>query len=155
MCVCVVRVKAVCPARLHPVLVMARSLRLTRKLTRNLHTSTLDRFVLDALSATPSVQRPDLSHLIRQYLTHSGKVLGTQLAYEPRPSSSRRISFSDNNSCDIHLIAHVACEGDRNKITLSSGFAVDSSDGQSILVTCAHTLEEVRRMSRLFLPNLQ
>lgn len=121
--------------------------RLTRKLTRNLHTSTLDRFVLDALSATPSVQRPDLSHLIRQYLTHSGKVLGTQLAYEPRPSSSRRISFSDNNSCNIHLIAHVVCEGDRNKITLSSGFAVDSSDGQSILVTCAHTLEEVRHMS--------
>ena len=139
-----VRVKAVCPARFHPALVlMIRSLSLTRKLT-----STLDRFVLDALSTTPSVDRLDLSHLIRQYLIHSGKVLGTQLAYESRPSSFRRVSFSDNNCCDIHLIAHVAREGDRNKITLSSGFAVDSSDGQCILVTCAHTLEEVRRMFR-------
>lgn len=124
---------------------MIRSLSsLTRK-----RTSTLDRLILDALSTTPSVERPDLSHLIRQYLNHSGKVLDTQLAYESRPSSLRRISFSDNNSCDVHLIAHVAREGVRNKITLSSGFAVDSSDGQCILVTCAHTLEEVRRMFRL------
>jgi len=149
----VVRVKAVFPARLRPALLMARSLSLTRNLTRTLHTSTLpalDRFVLDALSATPYVERPNLPQLIRQYLTHSGKVLGAQLAYESRPSSSRRVSFSDNNSCDIHLIAHVAREGDRNKVTLSSGFAIDSSDGQSVLVTCAHTLEEVRHIFRLF-----
>ena len=125
------------------------SLSLTRKLTRNLHSSTLDRLALDALS---SVEHPDLSHLIRQYLTHSGKVLATQLTSESRPSSSRRISFSGN---DIHLIAHVAREGDRNKITLSSGFAVDASDGQSILVTCAHTLEEVRHTLQLFCSDLQ
>lgn len=150
-----VRVKAVCPARLRPVLVMVRSLSLTRKLTRNLHSSTLDRFVLDALSTTPSVERPDLSHLIRQYLTHSGKVLGAQLAYESQPSSSRRISLSDDNNCDVHLIAHVVREGDRSKITLSSGFAVDASEGQSILVTCAHTLEEVRRAFQLFFLDLQ
>ena len=126
--------------------------RLTRNLTRNLHTSTLDRFVLDALSKTPFVERPDLPQLIQQYLTHSGKVLGARLAYESRPSSSRRVSFSD---LDIHLVAHVAREGDRNKITLSSGFAIDASDGQSILVTCAHTLEEARHRFRLCFPDLQ
>ncbi|KAI9454854.1 hypothetical protein BJY52DRAFT_1188657 [Lactarius psammicola] len=136
---------------------MAHSLSLTRNLTRTLRTSTLpalDRFVLDALSATPSVERPNLPQLIQQYLTHSGKVLGAQLAYESRPSSSRRVSFLDNNSCDIHLVAHVAREGDRNKITLSSGFAVDTSDGQSILVTCAHTLEEIRWSPLLVLPEV-
>jgi hypothetical protein len=130
--------------------------RLTRNLTRNLHTSTLDRFVLDALSSTtPSAERPNLPQLIRQYLTHSGKVLGAQLTYESRPSLSRRVSFSNNNSLGIHLVAHVAREGDRNKITLSSGFAIDASDGQSILVTCAHTLEEARHIFRLFFPDLQ
>lgn len=122
---------------------MVRSLSLTRNLTRNLHT--LDRFVLDALSTTRSVDRPNLPQLIQQYLTHSGRVLDVQLAHESRPSSSRRVSL-DNNSCDIHLIAHVAREGDRNKITLSSGFAIHASDGQPILVTCAHTLEEVRHI---------
>ena len=122
---------------------MVRSLSLTRNLTRNLHT--LDRFVLDALSTTRSVDRPNLPQLIQQYLTHSGRVLDVQLAHESRPSSSRRVSL-DNNSCDIHLIAHIAREGDRNKITLSSGFAIHASDGQPILVTCAHTLEEVRHI---------
>ncbi|KAH8991999.1 hypothetical protein EDB92DRAFT_617748 [Lactarius akahatsu] len=124
----------------------------TRNLVRTLHTSTLDRFVLDALSVTPSVERPDLTQLIRQYLTHSGKVLGTQLAYESRPSSSRRVSFKNNR--DIHLVAHVAREGDRNNITLSSGFAIDASDGQSIVVTCAHTLEEIRWSPLLVLPDV-
>jgi len=131
---------------------MVRSLRagLTRNLGRGLHTSglpTLDRFVLGALATAPSVERSSLPTLIQQYLTHSGKVLGVQLPYESRPSLARRVS---DNNCDIHLIAHVAREGDRHKITLSSGFAVDVSDGQSILVTCAHTLEEVRHISRSF-----
>ncbi|KAH8998737.1 hypothetical protein EDB86DRAFT_3063950 [Lactarius hatsudake] len=127
---------------------------LARNLARTLHTSALDRFVLGALSATPSVDRPDLPQLIRQYLTHSGKVLGTQLAYESRPSSSRRVSFSDKNNRDIHLVAHVAREGDRKNITLSSGFAIDASDGQSIIVTCAHTLEEIRWSPLLVIPDV-
>ncbi|KAH9043723.1 hypothetical protein EDB85DRAFT_2138419 [Lactarius pseudohatsudake] len=145
----VVRVKPVCPARLRPAPAHA-----ALSLTRNLHTSTLDRFVLNALSATPSVERPDLPQLIRQYLSHSGKVLGTQLAYESRPSSSRRVSFSDENNRDIHLVAHVAREGDRNNLTLSSGFAIDASDGRSIIVTCAHTLEEIRWSPLLVLPDV-
>jgi hypothetical protein len=111
------------------------------------HTSAprpLDRFIIQALASTPSAGRTALPQLIQQYLDRSGNVLGAQLPYEPHPSPSRRISFSADAANDVHLIAHVARESDRNKITLSSGFAVDTSDGQSILVTCAHTLEEVR-----------
>ncbi|KAI0271509.1 hypothetical protein BC834DRAFT_859961 [Gloeopeniophorella convolvens] len=111
----------------------------------------IDRFLLDALARTPSTSRTPLPQLIHQYLDRVGHVLRAQLPYEPHPSSSRRVS-SDNNS-DVHLIAHVAREGDRSKITLSSAFAIDSSDGQPIVVTCAHTLEEIRWSPLLVLPD--
>jgi hypothetical protein len=52
--------------------------------------------------------------------------------------------FLPTKEADVHLIAHVVRESDRNRITVSSGFALETPDGQSILVTCAHTLEEVR-----------
>ena len=103
----------------------------------------LDRFVLEALASTRSAERTALPQLIQQYLERSGNVLSAQLPYEPHPSPSRRVSFSTYESRDVHLVAHVTRESDRNKITVSSGFALDTSDGQSILVTCAHTLEEV------------
>jgi hypothetical protein len=104
----------------------------------------LDRFILEALASTPSERRTALPQLIQQYLDRSENVLDAQLPYEPHPSPSRRVSFSADTASDIYLIAHVVRENDRNKITVSSGFAVHTSNGQSILVTCAHTLEEVR-----------
>jgi hypothetical protein len=103
----------------------------------------LDRFILDSLARTPSAGRTALPQLIQQYLDRSGNVLDAQLPYEPRPCPSRRISFSVDNGGDVHLIAHVARENDRNKVTVSSGFALETSNGLPILVTCAHTLEEV------------
>ncbi|KAI0005494.1 hypothetical protein BJV74DRAFT_875425 [Russula compacta] len=104
------------------------------------HTSAprpLDRFVLEALASTRSAERT---------------ALPAQLPYEPHPSPSRRVSFSTYESRDVHLVAHVARESGRNKITVSSGFALGTSDGQSILVTCAHTLEEIRWSPLLVLP---
>ncbi|KAI0252586.1 hypothetical protein BJV78DRAFT_1199725 [Lactifluus subvellereus] len=114
----------------------------------------LDRFILETLASTPSPGRTALPQLIQQYLDRSGNVLGAQLPYEPHPSPSRRVSFSVDNANDVHLIAHVAHEGDRNKVALSSGFVLDASDGQSILVTCAHTLEEIRWSPLLVPPNM-
>ena len=104
----------------------------------------LDRFILETLENTPSAGRTALPQLIQQYLGRSANVLDAQLPYEPHPSSSRRVSFSADKGGDVYLIAHVVRESDRNQITVSSGFALETSDGQSILVTCAHTLEEVR-----------
>jgi hypothetical protein len=104
----------------------------------------LDPFVLETLASTPPARRTALPQLIQQYLDRSENVLGAQLPYEPNPSPARRVSFSSDTASDVHLIAHVVRENDRSKITVSSGFAVDTSNGQSILVTCAHTLEEVR-----------
>jgi len=104
----------------------------------------LDRFILETLASTPSTNRTALPQLVQQYLDRSGNALDAQLPYESHPSPSRRVSFSTNQGGCVHLIAHVVRESDRNKITVSSGFAVDTLDGQSILVTCAHVLEEVR-----------
>ncbi len=109
----------------------------------------LDCFILETLARVPSARRTALPQLIQQYLDRSGNVLDAQLPYEPRPSPSRRVSFSTYNGGDVHLIAHVVRENDRNKVTVSSGFAVETSDGQPILVTCAHTLEEVCRLFTL------
>jgi hypothetical protein len=101
----------------------------------------LDRFILESLARTKGCTA--LPQLVQQYLDRSGIVLDAQLPYEPHPSPSRRVSFSASSGGDVHLIAHVARENDRNKVTVSSGFALETSSGQPILVTCAHTLEEV------------
>ncbi len=107
----------------------------------------IDRFILENLANTPSAGRTALPQLIEQYLDRSGNVLDAQLPYEPHPSPSRRVSFSTDEGGDehVHLIAHVVREGGRSKITVSSGFPLETSDGQPVLVTCAHTLEEVCR----------
>jgi hypothetical protein len=135
---------------LRPYATVHSPLVLARPPNPPLHTSglrPLDRFVLEALARTPSAARTALPQLIQQYLDRAGNVLGAQLPYEPNPSPSRRVSFSTDKGGCVHLIAHAAREGDRHKVTVSSGFALDTPDGQSIFVTCAHTLEEVRHPS--------
>ena len=106
----------------------------------------IDRFILENLANTPSAGRTALPQLIEQYLGRSGHVLGAHLPHESRPSPSRRVPFSTDEGDSVHLIAHVVRESDRSKITVSSGFTLETSDGQPILVTCAHTLEEVCRL---------
>jgi len=106
----------------------------------------IDRFILENLANTPSAGRTALPQLIEQYLDRSSSILDAQLPYEPSPSLSRRVSFSTDEGGDVHLIAHVVRENDQSKITVSSGFTLETSDGQSVLVTCAHTLEEVCRL---------
>lgn len=106
----------------------------------------LDSFILETLARAPSAGRTALPQLIQQYLRRSGNVLDAQLPYEPRPSPSRRVSFSTDTGHDVHLIVHVARENDRSKVTVSSGFALETTGGVPILVTCAHTLEEVCRL---------
>jgi hypothetical protein len=58
-----------------------------------------------------------------------------------------RFESAVNEDQGIVLVAHVVKDkvSDEHKITLSSGFAVQlpgEGDG-SVIVTCAHTLEEV------------
>ena len=119
-------------------------------------------------SATASGSRPSLTpltELVEQYLKRAGHVLGASLPYESRPNEERRVQFSRHatdanvevSTADggLFMVAHAVHDRTgKHKIAYSSGFAVHAPgnpDGQTVLVTCAHTLEEVspRRHSRL------
>jgi hypothetical protein len=93
------------------------------------------------LSALPRTQK-SLPELIEEYNERSGHVLGTSLPYESRPSRERRVNFDDDGM--VAMIAHCAQRGDDHTLTTCSGFALEGSNGQSYLLTCAHTLDEVK-----------
>ncbi|TFK87949.1 hypothetical protein K466DRAFT_575602 [Polyporus arcularius HHB13444] len=91
-------------------------------------------------------------------MKRAGQVLGASLPYESRPNDERRVQFS-RDATDAHaevstadgalfMVAHAVHDRTgKHKITYSSGFAVHApgtADGQTALVTCAHTLEEIR-----------
>lgn len=89
------------------------------------------------------IEAPDLYHLVAEYDGHSGAVLSHELPYESRPSASRRINFSSEAN-DVFLVAHVAENGLDSNISVSSAFALNVGlVTGSLIVTCAHTLEEV------------
>ena len=91
----------------------------------------------------PYIEAPSLYHLVTEFDRRSGAVLSHELPYESRPSASRRISFSSKAN-DVFLVAHVA-ENDLDfYVSVSSGFALNVGlTSGPLIVTCAHTLEEV------------
>ncbi|KAJ7706437.1 hypothetical protein B0H17DRAFT_1037211 [Mycena rosella] len=106
--------------------------------------SQLDSRLLAALAAQSGPSLPDLIH---EYRAQAGSVLSSSLPYESRPTKQRRPAFDNDNS--VVMIAH--CVQDRtgnHKVTISSGFALAApaeTDEGSLILTCAHTLEEIRR----------
>ncbi|KAL0575137.1 hypothetical protein V5O48_006841 [Marasmius crinis-equi] len=109
--------------------------------------SQLDRLILQSLRRT-NLPQFTLFDLISQYISNSGKVLNTTLLYESRPGAKRKVPIDSEE--DVVLIAN--CISDEStgeqKVTVSSGFALEvpkHSEGESVVATCAHTLEEIRR----------
>ncbi|KAJ7139881.1 hypothetical protein C8R44DRAFT_765649 [Mycena epipterygia] len=103
--------------------------------------SGLDDRLLAALPGGPSLQS-----LIHQYIEQSGCVLASSLPYESRPTNHRRPTFENGDL--VAMIAH--CVKDRtgkHEVTVSSGFALAApgADDGTLILTCAHTLEEIRR----------
>ncbi|THH16755.1 hypothetical protein EW146_g3929 [Bondarzewia mesenterica] len=101
--------------------------------------STLNNIVLNALAHEPSGSRTSLPQLIQQYLERSGHVLNSHLSYEPQPSDARRPNLDVTQTGDrgVHLIAHCVQEGDRHKVSLSSGFALNATgerEGESVII---------------------
>lgn len=108
--------------------------------------SLLDRRIL---AAAASAKSTTLSDLARSYMSNSGHVLDVSLLYESRPSAGRRVNreSSSVNSPDVLLVAHCIQDGGEHKVTVSSGFALEAPaprEGESLIVSCAHTFEEVR-----------
>ncbi|KAK0456290.1 hypothetical protein EV421DRAFT_1751494 [Armillaria borealis] len=117
--------------------------------------SNLDKNILAHLST--SSDTTSLHELIRQYEANSGHIFHCSLPYESRPSESRQRPGFPNTSGDsnIVMIAHCVKTGGDHKVSLSSGFALEAasaSPGNTLFLTCAHTLEEMRR-SPLLLSN--
>ncbi|KAI0374358.1 hypothetical protein BV20DRAFT_1011301 [Pilatotrama ljubarskyi] len=98
-------------------------------------------------------------------MKRAGHVLDSSLPYESRPGAERRARFSnvpvgqtakaevraDVSSADdaLVMVAHAVQDrkGKSQKVSYSSGFAVHAPgtpEGEAVLVTCAHTLEEIR-----------
>lgn len=107
--------------------------------------------VLDALilSEVRRSRGASLPSLVLNYEDNSGATLETPLPYESRPAQTRRVSF--DNSDGVVMVAHAMQSGDAHKVTVCTGFALDVSlpstspdgDHETVVVTCAHTLEEV------------
>lgn len=101
-----------------------------------------------------------LPQLVEQYLDRSGLVLDASLPYESRPGADRRLNFGGDDEAArraIAMIVHAVQQGTEHKITYCSGFALSapgSTDGQSVFVTCAHTLEEVSSIGCVTVPSL-
>jgi hypothetical protein len=107
--------------------------------------SVLDSHILSTLETSKSPT--DLSNIIHQYLERSGRVLDLSLPYESRPAAHRKVKFDGTDCSNVVMIAHCVRVGGEHKITVSSGFALDSprqKEGESLVLTCAHTLEEAR-----------
>ncbi|THU91623.1 hypothetical protein K435DRAFT_667546 [Dendrothele bispora CBS 962.96] len=101
------------------------------------------------LSAVRSSKHP-LSSLVQQYLDNAGHVLDASLKYESRPSSSRRLNTLDHTTRNpMVVVAHCIQDGNEYKITISSGFALETSsqsEGRVLVLTCAHTFEEASKL---------
>ncbi|KZV77708.1 hypothetical protein PENSPDRAFT_746823, partial [Peniophora sp. CONT] len=118
--------------------------------------SALDPVLIDHLVRIPASSRPSLHNLINHYLERSGRVLPFQLPYESTPTPHRRVPDTVQDG-GVQLLAHVVKEGDRAKVSLSSAFAIQpesapNTEAQPIIVSCAHTLEEIRWSPLLVMP---
>ncbi|KAL1667681.1 hypothetical protein GGF50DRAFT_112027 [Schizophyllum commune] len=86
-----------------------------------------------------------LPSLLAQFDDRAGDVLPTALKYEPSPAADRRVWFSERGAPGVVAIAHATGEG---TVRVCSGFALEQTrpdEGGQLFVTCAHTLEEMRR----------
>ncbi|KAH9947980.1 hypothetical protein B0H21DRAFT_690948 [Amylocystis lapponica] len=103
-------------------------------------------------SSTGDSERPaTFPELIAQYTERAGTVLDASLPYESRPVGSRKVLFDpsrDNNTRQegaVAMVVHAVERGAQHKLAHCSGFAVTAPGLPEILVTCAHTFEEIRR----------
>lgn len=105
----------------------------------------LDRKLLQSTSKT------SLHQLIQQYIAESGTILDVSLPYESQPGSTRRANLTNaaESTRNVITVAHCAQVDNAHKVTLSSGFALNvdfitaESTKETLIITCAHTLEEV------------
>jgi len=117
-------------------------------LNSNQKITTLDTHLLSRLPSTTP-----LHTLIADYLNNAGCVLPTSLPYNRSWIAGFQISSNELSKKDWSLVLVAHCVSDMHsaaqKVTISSGFMVDAPSpikGESLVVTCAHSLEEASRI---------
>ncbi|KAF8320568.1 uncharacterized protein EI90DRAFT_3080647 [Cantharellus anzutake] len=129
----------------HPLLPNVLSNRL--QIEGRLGHPALDIRILRALEEHRKYAKPFGKRIIFEYETNACKTLSMYLPYESAPDRSRRPLFDRVHEALV-LVAHVLVDGSQHKIAVSSGFAVDvPAHDSSVVISCAHTLEEIRHSS--------
>lgn len=125
----------------------------------------LDRY-LEEISRGLAQQRLTTIHdLYQQYLNEAGNVINRVVPYEERPHAAKRADASHDDCAysnelegdGLVLVVHAQLDASLShleKTTVCSGFVVNASTNHSnqgdTIVTCAHTLEEVRALLYAF-----
>jgi hypothetical protein len=115
--------------------------------------SVLDTTILTHLSRVATLSSlTDMKTLAKEYSDRSEHVLNVSLPYESRPNATRRVDGVVSSGSGVVMVAHcVADEAlQEHKVTVSSGFALNARsarEGESLIVSCAHTLNEVSKMA--------
>ncbi|KAF8203304.1 hypothetical protein BJ912DRAFT_943539 [Pholiota molesta] len=103
--------------------------------------------LLDArvLQAAARQHQTPISDILKQYVTASGTAC-------PAPERRPHIADPGESAREVVTVAHVARDGLDHKVTLASGFVlnamaprVEGQDEEAMVLTCAHTLEELRQ----------
>ncbi|TFK76879.1 hypothetical protein BDN72DRAFT_753719 [Pluteus cervinus] len=111
--------------------------------------SLLDQEILKALRR-PSPKTISLHDVFDQYSSNASHILDFHLPNESVPRASRRPlinAASTDISNEMVLVAHCVKSERTHEITISSGFALETPEntGETLVLTCAHTLEQLRQ----------
>ena len=99
--------------------------------------SKLDEFILSFLDTLDSSSNHTAA-LVKQYHDNRGRELKADVI---QPAPDRRINL-DANDCPVYLVVHIARNGHRSKVCISSGFKLQIHENhESVVLSCAHTLE--------------
>lgn len=102
----------------------------------------LDAEILRNFESLKSSIRTSIPRLIDQYDRRAGRVLNVTLPNGSIHSQPRASTSTYTRS--VVTVAHIVDDGlDSPDIYLASGFLVQPSGSDPLVVTCAHTLEEV------------
>lgn len=103
----------------------------------------------DIAAALVADQHPpgELGRLVREYEQRSATVLRRRLPIEHIPCPARKVDVRSPDSGSVLIVHAVDCGQAGVKKTIASGFAIrpcpGSSDEDTMVLTCAHTLEEI------------
>ncbi|KAI6133348.1 hypothetical protein EDD16DRAFT_1531331 [Pisolithus croceorrhizus] len=131
----------------------ARRMQLLRRLSPALFQQSFSSLSHHVAAALVADHHPpgELGRLVREYEQCSATVLRCQLPIEHIPCPARKVDTSSPESGSVLIVHALDCGQAGVKKTIGSGFAIrprpGSSDEDTMVLTCAHTLEEIAQIA--------